>query len=121
MIRGDKMKTSNHLNTKSKSTKVEQVKNNPNTVNMFSNLNGIPENYIDDNIMYSKKSKYKAIFLCCLGFIGIAGLHKFYTGKKLAGFIYLITVGCLLVGTVMDLMSLVLGDFRDSNGLYLRE
>ena len=113
------MKSSNHLNTKS--PKVGHDKNNSNMVNMLTNLNGIAENYIDDNIIYSKKSKYKAIFLCCLGFIGIAGLHKFYTGKKLAGFFYLITLGYIFVGTVMDLMSIILGDFKDSNGLYLRE
>ncbi len=113
------MKSSNHLNTKS--SKIVKNQNNSNIQNVFSNINGIPENNIEPSMIYSKKSKYKALFLCCLGFIGLAGLHKFYTGKKLAGFIYFFTLGYLFIGTVMDLMSIILGDFRDANGLFLKE
>lgn len=33
-----------------------------------------------------KKTKVTAIILCCLGFIGVGGIHKFYEGKIGTGF-----------------------------------
>lgn len=113
------MKNSNQLLV-AKPSNIGQDKSDPN-INVLTNMNRIPEDHAEPNTLYSKKSKYKALFLCCLGFIGIAGLHKFYTGKKLSGVLYLLTFGYLFVGTIMDLMSIVLGDFKDANGLFLKE
>jgi len=49
------------------------------------------------------KSTASAYFLCCLGFMGAAGIHRFYLGKYGSGLLYLFTFGFMGIGTVMDL------------------
>nr|DAT81713.1 MAG TPA: TM2 domain [Caudoviricetes sp.] len=55
------------------------------------------------------KPKYKlvSILLCCIGFFGIGGIHKFYEGKTGMGVLYLLTAGLLGIGTIIDLVNLV--------------
>ena len=54
-----------------------------------------------------EKDKKKAIILCCLGFVGISGIHKFYEGKIGMGILYLLTFGLFFIGTVVDLIVLM--------------
>ena len=75
-------------------------------------------NYVTNT---SDKKRGTAIILCCLGFIGIGGLHYFYVGKWGKGFLYLFTMGLFLIGTVVDLIKLLLGSFRDNVGAPLRD
>ncbi len=59
------------------------------------------------NIPYGKaRNKITSIILCCLGFLGIAGIHKFYEGKIILGIIYLLTFGFVGFGTIIDLIIL---------------
>ena len=53
------------------------------------------------------KSKTTAIALCCCGFLGIGGLHKFYEGKIVSGILYLLTAGWFFIGTIIDLIALL--------------
>jgi len=52
--------------------------------------------------MKSNKSKTVSLVLCAFGFIGIAGLHHFYNGRKKKGWLYLLTIGLYLIGTIVD-------------------
>ncbi len=63
-----------------------------------------------------RKSKMVALILCILGFFGLAGLHRMYVGKVGSGVIHLFTYGICAVGTVIDLIAIVSGGFRDSYG-----
>ncbi|MBQ9936914.1 MAG: TM2 domain-containing protein [Oscillospiraceae bacterium] len=63
-----------------------------------------------------RKSKTVALILCILGFFGLAGIHRMYVGKVGSGFLHLITCGLCFVGTVIDLISILSGGFRDSYG-----
>lgn len=64
----------------------------------------------------ARKSKLVALILCILGFFGFAGLHRMYVGKVGSGFLQLFTFGFCLIGTIMDLISILSGGFRDSYG-----
>lgn len=76
--------------------------------NMNTNVNGAG--------LPARKSKTVALILCLLGFIGLAGLHRMYVGKVGSGVLHLFTAGLCYVGTILDLISILSGGFRDSYG-----
>ena len=63
-----------------------------------------------------RKSKTLALILCILGFFGFAGLHRMYVGKVGSGILYFFSYGICLFGTIIDLISILSGGFRDSYG-----
>lgn len=63
-----------------------------------------------------RKSKIVALILCILGFFGLAGFHRIYVGKIGSGIFYFITFGFFGIGTLIDLISILVGSFRDSFG-----
>lgn len=75
-------------------------------------------NYVTNT---SDRSKLVALILCCLGFIGVAGIHRFYVGKVVSGIIWLFTGGLFGIGTIVDLISIALGSFRDNVDAPLRQ
>ncbi|MDE6425879.1 MAG: TM2 domain-containing protein [Ruminococcus sp.] len=81
------------------------------TQNIVQNITINPDTTITD---ISKKSKSTAIALCCLGFVGLGGIHRFYAGKIGTGLIWLCTAGCFGIGTVIDLVSIIINKFDDS-------
>jgi len=68
----------------------------------------------------SNKSKITAIILCLLGLVGAAGIHRLYVGKIISGILYFCTIGLFGIGTVIDLVQLLTGQFTDSAGQPLR-
>ncbi len=63
-----------------------------------------------------RKSKTVALILCLLGFFGIAGIHRMYVGKVGSGVLHFLTGGLCLIGTIIDLIAILSGGFRDSYG-----
>lgn len=63
-----------------------------------------------------RKSKIVALILCLIGFLGIAGLHRMYVGKVGSGVVHFFTYGICGIGTIIDLISILSGGFRDSYG-----
>lgn len=68
--------------------------------------------------MTSDKNKDTALLLCIFG--GFLGLHQFYVGRWLKGFIYMFTLGFFFIGWAGDTLSILLGSFRDNTGAPLR-
>ncbi len=85
------------------------ITNTNDNANMNANVNG-------GFMGAPRKSKTVALILCILGFFGVAGLHRMYVGKVGSGVLHLFTYGFCAVGTIIDLISILSGGFRDSYG-----
>lgn len=69
----------------------------------------------------SDKNKGTAMGLCCLGFICIGGIHDFYLGNYGKGIIKLVTANWFMVGTLLDLIKIASGGYKDNSGAPLRK
>ena len=68
--------------------------------------------------MNSEKSFVAAIILCFL--LGGLGVHRFYVGKVGTGIVMLLTLGGLGIWTLIDLIVIVTGNFKDNQGKQIK-
>lgn len=66
----------------------------------------------------SAKSKGIVAVLCF--FFGCIGVHRFYTRKIGTGILWLLTLGFLGVGTLVDFIMILCGSFKDKNGAVIK-
>jgi len=71
--------------------------------------------------MISDKNKTTALILSIIGFFGVAGIHRFYVGKIGTGILWLLTAGFFGIGTLVDLIIIANGNFKDKNEAFLRK
>lgn len=62
----------------------------------------------------SNKSRLVALLLCV--FLGGIGIHRFYVGKVGTGILYIFTAGLFGIGTLVDLIMIAVGSFKDIDG-----
>lgn len=65
---------------------------------------------------HTRELWYISIILCCIGFVGFAGLHRFYTGKSFTGCVWILTCGLFGIGTIIDLFTILMGNYRCKDG-----
>ena len=66
------------------------------------------------NVGDKLKSKLTAILLCF--FLGGLGIHRFYLGYTLIGFIQLLTFGGFLIWVIIDFIRLIIDLLKDPEG-----
>ncbi|HKL92567.1 MAG TPA: NINE protein [Bacteroidales bacterium] len=66
----------------------------------------------------SEKRWLITILLCW--FLGVFGVHRFYTGHTGIGVIQLLTLGGCGIWTIIDFIILAVGEFKDANGNPIR-
>ncbi len=71
---------------------------------------------LPDNPVSQKSRTYVSVLAICPGWLGIAGLHRLYLGKYISGIIMLLTVGGLLIWSLIDFISAVSGRMKDKEG-----
>lgn len=52
-----------------------------------------------------RKDSMTILIMACLGFFGVAGIHRIFIGHVGMGMLYLFTVGLCLIGTVVDIIN----------------
>ena len=70
-----------------------------------------------DSGMISDRSRL-VTFLLCL-FLGGLGIHRFYAGKTGTGIIWLLTLGVFGIGSLVDLIMIICGTFKDIEGKFI--
>ena len=60
--------------------------------------------------------KSKLTIILMFFFLGSLGIQRFYLGNTLIGVIQLLTFGGLLIWVIPDLISLIIGSLKDSEG-----
>ena len=94
---------------------------------IFSNMFLIPAIAIEQFIRVkhsikdecgSEKSWTVLMVLCY--FFGYWGLHRFYSGKKKSGLVYLLTMGCFGLGYFVDIIIILSRKFTDQQGKQIK-
>lgn len=52
--------------------------------------------------------------------LGGLGIHRFYVAKTGTGVLYLLTFGLFGIGYIYDVIQIVMGNFTDKQGKYIR-
>lgn len=73
---------------------------------------------MDNGAEKSDKGYVPAVLLCVL--LGGFGIHRFYVGKICTGILMFVTLGGLGIWTLIDLIMIVIGKFKDKDGLPLK-
>jgi TM2 domain-containing membrane protein YozV len=66
----------------------------------------------------SSKGMVPAALLCF--FLGAFGIHRFYVGKIGTGILMILTLGGLGIWTLIDFVMIIVGSFKDRDGLPLQ-
>ncbi len=69
-------------------------------------------------IQYAQQKDWLTALLLCF-FLGMFGAHRFYTGRITTGIVMALTLGGCGLWILIDLAMIIVGSYRDSNGLPL--
>ena len=76
------------------------------------------EKLLNSNSLSSSQQDWLVALLLCF-FIGIIGAHRFYVGKIGTGVLMVFTLGGLGIWTFIDLILIIVGKFKNKDGVTL--
>lgn len=65
--------------------------------------------------MGSKDNRWLTTLLLCW-FLGVLGVHRFYTGHTGIGIVQLLTLGGCGIWALVDLILIITGNYKDADG-----
>ena len=68
------------------------------------------------NVSKPEKDNRGLITILLCWFLGIFGAHRFYTGHTTIGIIQILTLGGCGIWVLIDLIIILMGDFKDAEG-----
>lgn len=69
--------------------------------------------------MEKSERDFVPTLLLCL-FLGAFGVHRFYVGKIGTGILMVLTLGGLGIWSLIDLILIIIGSFKDKEGLPIK-
>jgi len=78
-------------------------------------MNASPDE--NEQVVATKSQFYPTFFLGL--FLGVFGVHRFYTGKIKSGVAQLVTFGGLGIWWLIDMVMILIGKFKDKNGVVM--
>ncbi|MCU0388081.1 MAG: NINE protein [Chitinophagaceae bacterium] len=72
-------------------------------------MQGLDERQKEQLIMFyrtKRKDKQTMILLAAIGFLGVAGVHRFIIGDIALGILYILTLGFCFIGTIIDIVNI---------------
>jgi len=74
-----------------------------------------PSSAVKSEEKKQQESKWLTLLLLCW-FLGVFGIHRFYTGHTLIGVIQLLTLGGCGIWYLIDFIIIVTGNYKDADG-----
>ena len=74
-----------------------------------------------DNNSPNDEPKEWLVTLLLSFFLGVLGIHRFYTGHTMTGLAQLLTVGGCGIWAFIDFIMILLGNFKDAQGRPLKK
>ncbi len=77
---------------------------------------GVRQTFVETiNLDSESQNRWLLTLLMCW-FLGVWGVHRFYTGHIAIGVIQLLTFGGCGIWYLVDLILIIIGSYKDSNG-----
>ena len=81
----------------------------------FANRNSNSRSSVSSS--YARVSGSMIALLLCV-FLGWLGVHRFYSGRRISGVLYLFTLGVFGIGVIFDMFKIAYGHFEEHENRY---